>query len=140
MPIASSTRDIELAADKAVSDLLSTMPFNAQDGADREAAEHYALQLLYQRIHGRLDKLDKQWKTAALDGTAAIDTQTEHYARHLKLGTPRTNFNKEQFIELIATTFPELPKHKLRELALDERSFKASAAPVSIDYTLRSDL
>jgi len=139
-PVLSSTAAIQAAAEEVINTLIQQLPYDAQDDADREAATHHALQLLDKRVSSRIRKLDEAVKSSFRDGSLAAETETKAYSRHISLGTPRRIFNADQFINLIAETYPDIPKHKLRTLAEDDRAYKTSAAPVSISYDLRDEL
>lgn len=137
--IAETKQDIEITALQSILNIIATMPNDTQDGNDGEFAEHFALSVLASSVNSRLTKLNDRVKDGVRSGVTSLVTNSKHYSRICSVGTSRSTFDANKFIDLVATTYPEIPKHKLREIADDPNCFKQSAAPISVAFEFRDE-
>lgn len=128
--VVSTSEEVAHVASEAVNTAIASLPYNSQAEEDANFATYFMLKQLASLVNPRIDKIEKKLKDQFRSGFVPTEMQSENYFVTLESGTPRANFDKDAFLTAIATAFPDVPKHKLVELA--EKSVKMTAAPVSI--------
>lgn len=114
----------------AVNLSLPKLPYDGQDEKDRTMAEHFLLKGIAGKVNGRLKKLDDAVKDIFPEDQASYVAMTKNWRLEATKGTPREQFDLDGFLELLVTTYPNLMKHKLKELSGSCK--KHTAPPVSI--------
>ena len=132
-----SENEVNRVAGDAITLSLQKLPYDGQDEADRDMAEHFLLKGLDSKVGSRLRKLDDAAKDTFKDGATA-PVLTKNYRREITPGSPRQLFDVDEFIRLICEKYPELLPHNLRELVAKAK--KPSAAPLSITIEYIGDV
>ena len=118
----------------AVNLSLQKLPYDGQDDADRELAEHFLLKGIASKINGRLKKLDDGVKDVFPDGQEQFVKMTKNWRREATKGTPRENFDLDTFLDELVLSYPSLMKHKLKEIAAKCKKPQAAPTTIVIEY------
>jgi hypothetical protein len=123
---------------KIIADVLPTtlakLPYNAQDQVDSRLAKHFMYKGIASDINSQLKKFEDKIKEGIKAGNTELVERSENYLRKAELGTPRNQFDLDMFLDEIVKLYPDVLKHKLKELALTCTSQTAAPISIKVEY------
>lgn len=131
-----TSTEVDRIITEAVSSAMRAIPYNGQSEDDKAHAEYFVAKRFVEATKSRVDKFEKKVKEA-IRADQPTTFLSDNYQRSAEIGTPRTSFDKDAFIEAVTKELG-VPKHKLVELA--SHCEKMSAAPLSIKIEYIGDM
>lgn len=122
-----------------IADAFRRLPYDNQNPDDTLLGEHFLLSDFNSQISSRLRRIEDKLKKEIKAGTATGELISRNYKRTIEYGTPRSMFDKDAFINLLAEECG-IAKHKLVEIAQREACFKHSATPMSFEVDYIGDI